>query len=123
VKPEYESTETIASQKWPGVRFTLRKMSFTRRVDLMRRIRELAGRVEFLEAGERPEDKMDAGLLRAEIDRIYLDWGLAEVSGLEIDGEAATPGSLIDRGPEELMREALELLKASAGLNEAERKN
>jgi hypothetical protein len=66
---------------------------------------------------------MDAGLLQAEIDRVYLDWGLANVSGLEIDGERAGPLDLVDRGPEELVREALAAVKAGAGLSEAERKN
>jgi hypothetical protein len=123
VRLHYESTESFESQTRPGVRLTVRRMSFTRRVDLMRRIRELAGRMEFAAAGERPEDRMDAGLLQAEIDRIYLEWGLAEVSGLAIDGEPATADTLIDRGPEDLVLEALEALKASAGLSDAERKN
>jgi hypothetical protein len=123
VRQHYESTEAVESRAWPGVRLTLRRMSFTRRVELMRRIRELAGRMEFADAGPRAEDRMEAGMLQAEIDRIYLEWGLAGVSGLEIDGEPATADLLIDRGPEELVREALGALKASAGLSDAERKN
>jgi hypothetical protein len=98
-------------------------MSFGRRIELMRRIRELAGRIEFLEAGAEPKDKMDGRLLRAEIDRLYLEWGLREVSGLELDGAAATPESLAESGPEELCREALAAVKAETGLDEAERKN
>jgi len=98
-------------------------MSFGRRVELMRRIRELAGRMEFLEAAQEPSEKMDAGLLRAEIDRLYLTWGLRAISGLNVDGSEATPESLADCGPEELFREALAAVRAETGLNEAERKN
>src|ERR1039458_4404896 len=50
-------------------------MSFGRRVELMRRVRELAKRTGFLAAGEDSGDKMDAGLLHAEIERLYFAWG------------------------------------------------
>jgi hypothetical protein len=83
----------------------------------------MAGRVEFLEAGDAARDKMDAGVLRAEIDRLYLMWGLTAVHGLYVDGVEATPDVLVDRGPEELFREALAAVRAAAGLSESERKN
>jgi len=119
----YESVKIVESQVAPGVAFTVARMSFARRVELMRRIRELAGRMEFLEAAQEPSEKMDAGLLRAEIDRLYLTWGLRAISGLNVDGSEATPESLADCGPEELFREALAAVRAETGLNEAERKN
>jgi len=119
----YQSVVTVESKAAPGVTFEIAKMSFSRRVDLMRRIRELAGRVEFLEAGTDPRDQMDAALLRAEIDKVYLDWGLKSIGGLELDGEPATAAKLADIGPEDLFREALDAVKAITGLTEAERKN
>ena len=45
------------------------------------------------------------------------------VDGLEIDGEPATPASLVERGPEELFREALAAVKAECGLSDEQRKN
>ena len=99
------------------------RMSFARRVELMRRVRELARRAEFLNAGTSPEEKMDAALLEAEIDRLYVVWGLRGVTGLELDGQGATPESLAESGPEELFREALAAVRAEAGLSETERKN
>ena len=119
----YESVVEVPSGVKSGVAFRVARMSFGRRVELMRRVRELAGRVEFLEAGEGADEKMDAGLLRAEIDRLYVVWGLMEVSGLQIDGIDATPEMLADRGPEELFREALASVRAETGLDEIERKN
>ena len=119
----YESVRVVDSQVVSGVTFTIAKMSFGRRLELMRQVRELARRVEFLEAGEKPEDKMDAALLQAEINRLFLKWGLRAVSGLHLDGEEATPQSLVDAGPEDLFREALEEVRAETGLTEAERKN
>ena len=119
----YESSHTIESRIVPGVSFTVARMSFGRRLELMRRVRELARRMEFLEASREPSEKMDAGLLRAEIDRLYLEWGLRSVAGLLVDGEAASPALLADAGPEELFREALAAVKAETGLTESERKN
>ena len=119
----YDSVGRVESRVSPGVTFTVRRMSFTRRTDLMRRIRELAGRMEFLEAGQSPQEQMDAGLLRAEIDRVYLEWGLTGVEGLTLDGEPATPELLARIGPEDLFQEALQAVRTEAGLSEAERKN
>src|ERR1051326_8152685 len=65
---EYDSVAVVESKARAGVRFEIARMSFGRRLELMRRVRELARRVEFLEAGESPGERMDAGLLRAEID-------------------------------------------------------
>src|SRR5689334_18500400 len=119
----YESVATIESAVRDGVRFRVARMSFGRRVELMRRVRELARRMEFLESGEDPGERMDAGLLQAEIDRMFLLWGLTGVSGLLLDGVEATPVTLVERGPEELFREALAAVRRETGLTEIERKN
>jgi hypothetical protein len=119
----FSSTREVESGVAPGVRYWLRAMTFARRVELMRRVRELAGRVEFLKAGPDAEQKMDAGLLRAEIDRVYVLWGLEAVSGLVVDGREAGPELLVDSGPEELFREVLAAVRSETGLSEEERKN
>ncbi len=119
----YESTAVIESQEAPGVTFTVARMSYARRAELMRRIRELARKLEFLEAGAEPGDRMDAAVLETEINRLYLAWGLRAISGLTLDGAEATPELLVERGPESLFREALAAVQAEIGLHEAERKN
>lgn len=120
----FESTIERESTTHPGVVFRVRRMTFGRRMDLTRRIREAVGRMRFLEAGEQtPEEDAEAALLGAEIDAEYLRWGLEAVTGLELDGEPATVESLIGRGPEELTREALQLVLAEAHLSDDERKN
>lgn len=119
----YESVEQVDSKFAAGVTYSIYKMSFARRMDLMRRVRELAGRAEFLEAGKEADDKMDAAILQSEIDRMYVVWGLQEISGLAVDGSPATPQSLAESGPEELFREALAAVREATGLSEAERKN
>src|SRR5580692_8386540 len=103
----YESVAVVESQKAPGVTFSVARMSFGRRVELMRKVRELARHMEFLEAGSEPKDRMDAAVLQAEIDRLYLAWGLQSVAGLALDGAQATPELLAEAGPEDLFREAL----------------
>lgn len=119
----YESFSTMESKSLPGVKFTIRRMSFGRRIELMRQVRELAGKVEFLEAGSDPREKIEANLLASEVDRLYILWGLAAIEGLEVDGEPATPESLISAGPEDLCREVLAAVRAEFGLSEEERKN
>lgn len=119
----FESTREVESRVAPGVRFTIAAMTFARRVELMTRVREIARKLEFLKAGEDSEQKMDAGLLRAEVDRAYVAWGLKAVSGLVVDGREADPLLLADAGPEELFREALALVRSETGLSEDERKN
>jgi hypothetical protein len=119
----YESVKRVASEAMAGVTFTVRRMSFARRIELMRKLRDLGSRLEFLEAGGSAREQMEAGLLRAEIDRIYVEWGIAGVEGLTVDGEPAGPAELAERGPEELFREALRAVRAETGLDEAERKN
>jgi hypothetical protein len=119
----WESQRTVRSQSHPNVEFVIAKMTFGRRLDLMRRVRDLAACLEFFQAGREAKHEMEATVLGAEIDRIYINWGVKEVRGLQIDGLAATPETLIDAGPEELFNEALAAVKAECGLNEDERKN
>jgi hypothetical protein len=119
----YASEAVVESQTVAGVTFTIARMSFGRRVELMRRVRELARRTEFLAASGEAGDKMDAGLLQAEIERLYVTWGVKAVSGLAIDGTMAGPELLAEAGPEELFREALAAVRRETGLSEEERKN
>lgn len=119
----YESLSTVESLLMPGVQFLVSKMSFGRRVELTKRIRELAQKAEFMDAGNEPGEKLEGALLAFEIDRVYLMWGVQEIRGLNLDGSTATAELLAAIGPEELFREAVAAVKAECGLTEAERKN
>ena len=119
----YESAVAIESKVVPGVRFVINRISFGRRMELSRRIREITQKTEFLEAGSEVNEKIEAGILSQEVDAMYLRWALVGVDGLEIDGETATAEQLLDRGPEELAREIVVAIKEQCGLSEAERKN
>ncbi len=119
----WQSSVAVKSVAWPGVELVVARMSFGRRLDLMRRIRDLAARAEFLEAGENGKDRMDASLLAAEIDRLYVEWGVVEIRGIEFNEQAADVRGLLETGPEELFREALAAVKSESGLSETERKN
>ncbi len=118
----FETEMTIASESVPGVTFTIARVSFGRRMELLRRLREIAGRAECLAAGDSRE-KLEAALLSSEIDELYLRWGLVRVEGLELDGAQATADSLISAGPEDLCREVIAAIKRECGLSEQERKN
>jgi hypothetical protein len=98
-------------------------MSFANRIELMKSIREIARELEFQQAGEGLDDKLAAALSSAEIDRLYLRWGLAGVHELCIDGVDCDPGLLMERGPEVLCREIVTEIRRECGLTDAERKN
>jgi hypothetical protein len=121
--PSWNSRKVVASEERTGVEFVIARMTFGRRIELMRAVRDLATRLEYFEAGRDAKNGMEASLLGAEIDRIYIRWGLEEIRGLELDGAPATAESLIESGPEELFLEALTAVKAECGLVENERKN
>lgn len=119
----HESTREFESRSLPGVKFRIRRISFGRRLELARKIRAIDRRLEYLQAGEDLASKVESAIVSAEIDRAYLDWGLDSLDGLWIDGQAATPKLLIEKGPEELTREILQAIKRECFLGEEERKN
>jgi hypothetical protein len=120
---EYESTVAIQSSSFPGVNFSVNRISFGRRMELCRRIREIGQKLEFLDAGDNFREKVEANLLSHEIDQIYLEWGLAGIEGLTIDGETANLELVIAKGPEALTKEIVEAVKAQCGLTGEQRKN
>lgn len=119
----YSSYLEFGSDAVAGVRFRIARVSFSRRLELVRRVRDFAQRIEFLEAGGDATEQFESSVLGAEIDRLYLEWGLQAVQGLVIDGEPATPASLIEKGPESLAREIVRRIRAECHLSEDERKN
>lgn len=119
----YESTFSVQSLAVPGVTLTVRRVSVARRLELLRRIRELTKRVEFYQAGAQLDDQLEASIASAEIESIYVVWGITSIEGLTIDGENATPDALVERGPESLVREAATKVRSQLGLSEEERKN
>ncbi len=120
---EHQSFVRKASATMAGVEFEVARMSFGRRLELMKQVRALSQRQEFHQAGESAADQMEAAVLSMEIDRIYWQWGLQAIHGLTLDGETATVETLWTRGPEALTREILTEIRGEAGLNEDERKN
>lgn len=119
----YESVLILRSEAMPGIVFAINRISFGRRMELARRVREIGQRVEFLEAGNQLQEKIEANLLRQEIEATYLRWALVRIEGLMIDGEPATAERLLNSGPEELTHEIVAAIKGQCGLSEAERKN
>ena len=119
----HESSIWFDSAAVLGSRYRVRRVSLGRRIALAQRIREAGRKLEFLEAGSSGIEQIEAAVLKGEIERIYLEWGLEAIEGLTIDGEAATPESLIERGPLLLAEEILSRIKAECGLSQAERKN
>jgi len=119
----YDSLAVVESESTAGVSFTIAKISFGRRIELLRLIRDLAAKAEFLDAGNSTDEKLEGALLSAQIDRLYLSWGIVKIEGLDIDGCPATPELLASAGPEVLFQEAVTAVKRQCGLSDEERKN
>ncbi len=119
----YDSTFAVQSTTFPDVTLTIRRVSVARRLELLRKVRELAGRMEFYKSGPQLDDKLEASIASAEVESTYVVWGVSKLDGLIIDGNEATPDALVAHGPEDLVREAATLVRSQLGLNEDERKN
>jgi hypothetical protein len=119
---EYSSVVWHKSQTAEGVRYAIRRVSLLQRIELTKRVRELALRHEFLKAGDMT-DQLDANLGDLLVRRLYLEWGLSEIAGLKIDGQPGTVELLIERGPEALSNEIVEAICTELELSEEERKN
>ena len=119
----YSSFVRFESESIEGVLVTIRRMSLGRRMELARELRPLGGRLEYEDAGRGVSDKIEAALTAAEIDAIYLRWGLVSVDGLTLDGEYPSQDEVIAKAPDDFVREVLDRIKAECGLSEEERKN
>ena len=134
------------SATFPGVFYTMNRMSEARRAQLRLRIAESTSRIRnllremssieekypFTPEKARPEeidselmvlgDKMEQ-ISSDEINPQWLMWGLKGLEGLEIDGVAATPELLISDGPPALFTEIVTEIKRVAQLSGDEEKN
>lgn len=118
----YSTVHWHESQVLPGVHYGIRKISLGQRFELTSRARELTRQHEFLRAGDAP-DQLEASLADLLTRKLYLEWGLAGIRDLTIDGQAATTELLIEKGPESLSNEIVAAIQAELSLSEEERKN
>lgn len=118
----YASLSWHNSKTMEGVRFAIKRVSLAQRLDLNRRVRELTLRHEFLNAGP-AADQLEAAWADLLVRKLYVEWGLAGIEGLSIDGKTATLELLIDKGPEQLIDEVVSAIQEETGLSEEERKN
>ena len=65
----YQSVITTQSVVMPGVVFVINRISFGRRMELSRLVREITRKAEFLEAGTDLRERIEAGILSDEVDR------------------------------------------------------
>ncbi len=86
---EYVSISWRESRAVTGVRYAINRMSLTHRIALTKSIRDLMIKHEFLRAGN-SADQIEATLSELLVKKLYLEWGLNKIQGLDIDGEAAT---------------------------------
>ena len=118
----YSSLSWHKSKTIEGVRFAIKRVSLAQRLDLNQRVRELTLRHEFLKAGL-ATDQLEAACADLLVRKLYVEWGLAALEGLAIDGQTATGELLIEKGPEELVDEIVSVIQEEIGLSEEERKN
>ena len=118
----FESVRWQTSKEMPEVRFAVREPSLQKRIELTRQLHELTLRNEFL-AGGKEMEHLELALAELLVQKVLVDWGLAAIEGLYIDGKPMTPARLIDAGPERLVAEIATAVRLRCGLSEEERKN
>ena len=94
----YDSVVSIESKAVPGVRFAIYRVSFGRRMELSRRVREISRKAEFLEAGTELHEKIEANILAQEIDAMYLQWGLVSDRRIDHRWRACHRGAVTGKG-------------------------
>lgn len=117
-----ESVRWMESKEFPGVRCSIREPSLGNRIALTQKLHDLTARNEFL-AGGRELQQLELVLAELLVQKALIEWGLAAVEGLKIDGENPTTDLLIESGPEKLVAEIAQAIRARCGLTEEERKN
>jgi hypothetical protein len=118
----FESVHWQASKELPEVTFAVREPSLQKRIELTRQLHELTLKNEFL-AGGREMEQLELALAELLVQRVLIEWGLAAIEGLYIDGKPATPSQMIQAGPERLVAEIAAAIRQRCGLSEEERKN
>jgi hypothetical protein len=118
----YSTVNWLESRALPGVRFCIRRISLAQRIELTSRARELTRRYEFLKAGD-GADQLEASLADLLTRKLYVEWGLADIRDLTIDGQPATVELIVEKGPESLSNEIIAAIQAELSLSEEERKN
>ena len=119
---QYSTVTWHESQAVPGVQYGIRKVSLAQRIELTSRARELTQRYEFLRAGD-AADQLEASLEDLLTRKLYLEWALAEIRDLTIDGQDATVDMIAEKAPEALSNEIVASIQAELSLSEEERKN
>ena len=62
-------------------------------------------------------------MVKREMARMVLEWGIVDVAGIHVDGAPITKQLLLEDGPEELPMEILGELQRQISLDEEQRKN
>ena len=119
---KFESLRWMESKSIPRVRYAVRRPSLAQRIELTRRLHELTLSHEFLANGNELH-QLEMALAELLVQKLFVEWGLAQVDGLDIDGAPATVDSLIEKGPEEFVAEIAAQVRHECGLREDERKN
>lgn len=118
----FESVRWLSSKVMPDVQFAVHEPSLENRIELTRKLHELTLRHDFLSSGKELE-QLEMTLADLLVQRVLVEWGLAAIEGLYINGKQATPGQLIAAGPELLVAEIAAAIRERCWLNEEERKN
>src|ERR1035437_5082332 len=58
----WDSRKRVASEAMPGVEFVIHRMTFGRRLELMKNVRDLAARIEYFDAGRDEKNRMKTNL-------------------------------------------------------------
>lgn len=137
---QYQSSLSFESETFPGVTFTLRKMSEGRRAQLRLATAESNARIrnyvrESQRISAQPADSRDIcrvaelnELIETEVisklNPAWVRWGLKDITGITVDGNDHPDADLlITEGPSDLTGEILLAIKTTSQMSEEELKN
>lgn len=120
---ELASIVTVESTQYPGVTFTIRRMTLRQRITLLRDLHALYREQEFSTSGSSHADKINAQISSLRIEEVFLRWGVVDLQGLVVDGKAVEIDEVSERAPEGLVSEILAQIRECVNLTVDEVKN
>lgn len=120
---QLSNCHTYDSSRYPGVSFSIRRMTLRQRIALIGELSQLYRERDFHAAGHSQLDRLNAQLNALRIDEVFLKWGVLAVRGLVIDDHTISPEDLCERAPEDLTAEILGRIRECISITADQEKN
>lgn len=110
---------TYKSAVLEGAVITVKRLTFQSRLELLKDLRPLLQKLEFLSADPKSAGGIERAIIEKEVEAHLLKWGVVSISNSEV----MTTEDLLDNAPVELADELVAFIIRQFGLTIAEQKN